>query len=128
MTRILNENSLEKRRFVRYPVRSEQRRSGRLDGLACHCHLLRAADVCRIAEAPMLLARMINISRGGLAMHVGLRFELGEAVFVVLRCGARCFKLEARVVRAVEQFNGTFLLGVEFDEALGQEPLDFVEA
>lgn len=126
MTRTLNESTLEKRRYVRYPCQGGQRRCARLDGLACYCYLLRAGDVCRIAEAPTLLARMLNISRGGLALHVGLHFELGESVFVVLRCGSRCFKLEARVVRALEQYNGTFILGVEFDDELGDEPIEIV--
>ena len=68
---------------------------------------------------------MLNISRGGLALHVGLHFELGESVFVVLHA-SHSFKLEARVVRALEQYNGTFILGVEFDDELGDEPIEIV--
>ncbi|MGE3807582.1 MAG: PilZ domain-containing protein [Gemmataceae bacterium] len=119
-------NALEKRRFIRYPCRVEQRKCTQLEGLACHCYLLRAADVCRVVEAPTLLGRILNLSRGGLALHVGVHFQLGEAVFVVLRCGSRCFRLEAHVVRSVEQYNGTFILGVEFDEQLADEPIDVV--
>lgn len=128
MSLILNPNGLEKRRFERYPCSPEERESFSFEGLACHCYLLRGSDLCRVEEPPSLLARIVNISKGGAGLHVGVRFEMDEVVFVVFRCGSRSFKLEARVLRSDEQHNGTYMIGLGFQHDLGDEPLEIIRS
>lgn len=80
---------------------------------------------------PSKLARVNDISIGGLGLHLGERFEAGTQLTVRLhtRSGEPASALkEVRVAHASEQADGTWLLGVAFLQALSEAELQVLLA
>lgn len=74
---------------------------------------------CRPESAAILLARIVNISREGLGLHVGECFERGTMLTLALRNGVvKISGVQAQVVHVLEQANGTWLIGLEFAQPL----------
>lgn len=95
---------------------------------ACrHSSILKASrvggDVKRFT--PAWLARVMDISTGGLALHLGEPFEAGTILTIALHnaSGQRVQKLAVEVRHAAEQPNGTWILGVAFIEPLSEAQL-----
>jgi hypothetical protein len=79
------------------------------------------------AFLPIQLARIANISQGGVALHAGEQFTEGSRLTITLQSGGNeVGPVEVRIVRTVEQPNGSWLMGAEFAQPLSKEVLDFV--
>jgi hypothetical protein len=79
------------------------------------------------AFLPIQLARIANISQGGVALHAGDKFaEKGARLTITLQSeGREVGPIEVCIVRTVEQPNGSWLLGAEFAQPLSKELLEF---
>lgn len=65
--------------------------------------------------------RVVNISRGGLGLHAGEKFEIGAILTLGFSGGLSPIKV--RVVHVTEQENGTYVLGGEFLQEISEEVL-----
>jgi len=74
---------------------------------------------------PAWLARVMDISTGGLALHLGESFEVGTVLTIGLHDagGQRVQKVDVIVRHAAEQPNGTWILGVAFRQPLSAQEL-----
>lgn len=103
-------------------VGAERRRSFRF------CCKLRAARVGAesVAFKPSRLARVVNISRGGIAIHVAEPFDAGTVLTVRLYASFNnpvSATMEIRVLHRREEANGTWVLGAEFVQELADNEL-----
>ncbi len=75
----------------------------------------------RIFE-PVLLAKVANISTGGIGLHCSEKIEAGSILTLKLYKRERDSlpPRQARVVHISEQFNGTWKIGAEFLEPLAE--------
>ncbi|MBL8794701.1 MAG: PilZ domain-containing protein [Planctomycetia bacterium] len=76
---------------------------------------------------PSRLARVVNISTGGVALHSGEPFPLGTLLSIRLHAPSGeslSPVLEVRIVRATQQPNGTWHLGAAFTTDLSDAELD----
>jgi hypothetical protein len=69
--------------------------------------------------------RVLDISRHGLAMHVGEECPAGTVLTVKLYYADRksLSPMPVRIVRATREPNGTWIVGAEFVEPLSEEQL-----
>lgn len=81
----------------------------------CYAYILNHAEG---ADTPILLARILNISRGGIGLHVSDHFPCGRILTIALRNGDAKHHRRARVVHGLEQQNGSWVLGLEFCQPL----------
>lgn len=76
---------------------------------------------------PSRLARIVNISTGGVALHSGEPFPLGAVLSIRLHAASGAALspiLEVRIVRATPQPNGTWIMGAAFANPLSDAELD----
>jgi hypothetical protein len=97
----------EKRKAIRYCCKLRAARSG--------------ADT--VAFKPSRLARVLNISRYGIALHVYELYEVGD--ILVIRLYATLGEpispdMEIRLVHTTPQANGTWVLGAAFMKELSE--------
>jgi c-di-GMP-binding flagellar brake protein YcgR len=100
----------QRRRYVRFPCK------------------LRAARAGENTETivPTRLARVLNISRGGIGLHIGERIEVGALLTLQLYTSLTqpvSSSMEIRVLHASRQADGTWLLGAEFTTQLTETEL-----
>jgi len=68
-----------------------------------------------------------DISRGGVLLHVGEKFEIGAVLTIkIYNLKGETLVETIRVVRVEEQENGTWSLGGEFEAPLTQNQLKFL--
>jgi hypothetical protein len=75
---------------------------------------------------PAKLARVINISTGGIGVHLGEPFDVGVVLTVRLHSftGLRISPaMDVRVVHTSKNENGTWVLGMAFAEELSEAEL-----
>jgi PilZ domain len=76
---------------------------------------------------PEELARVLNISRGGLSMHSATPFPVGTQLTMRVRRGdLRMGPLQVAVRHVTEQPNGTWIMGGEFTAELENEAVEFL--
>ena len=76
---------------------------------------------------PTRLARVLNLSTGGIALHSGEPYEVGTLLAIQLHAPTGepiSSVLDVRVVRADEQANSTWVLGAAFASELSEIELE----
>ena len=90
--------------------------------------ILKASRVggASVSIKPPWLARVMNISTGGLGLHLGEPFEIGTVLTLRLHTtsGTSLTPVEVRVVHVAKQPNGTWTLGVAFNKPMGDADLE----
>jgi hypothetical protein len=73
---------------------------------------------------PPWLARTLNISTGGIALHVAEPFEVDSVLTIRLRTpSAKSPPLQVRVIYSSQQTNGTWVLGAGFTKEITENEL-----
>jgi PilZ domain len=96
---------------------------------ACrYCCKLKAArtGAGTVAFKPSRLARVVDISSTGIAIHVGAWFDVGTILSIRLCTAAGesvSDVMDVTVVRAEQQNNGTWIFGSQFVKQLPQDEL-----
>jgi hypothetical protein len=72
---------------------------------------------------PVRLARVVNISQGGLALHAAEKFDAGTRLTIKLKSERvpTAVAMKVHILHALEQPNGTWMMGAEFVDVLGEE-------
>jgi hypothetical protein len=107
--------------------KSESRGAEKRKAIRYCCKLRAARSVTgTVAFKPSRLARVLNISRYGIALHVYEPYEVGA--ILVIRLHASLGEpispdMEIRLVHTTPQANGTWVLGAAFMEELTESQL-----
>ncbi|GIW80262.1 MAG: hypothetical protein KatS3mg105_2069 [Gemmatales bacterium] len=71
--------------------------------------------------------RVLDISRGGVKLHLGAALEPGTLIAIkIYNDRGDAVAIDARVVHVREQDNGTWICGAAFISPLSQEDLDLL--
>jgi hypothetical protein len=81
-----------------------------------------------IAFQPAWFARVLNVSKGGIALHLGEPFGTDTVLTIRLHTHAGVFSppLEVRVLHLSRQGNGTWFLGASFTTPLTERELELL--
>ncbi len=92
---------------------------------ACKLRAARTRDKSETFK-PAHLGRILNISRDGIALHLGEHFEVGTLLTIQLYASFTqpvSATIEIRVVHITRQPHGTWVLGAEFLAPLSETEL-----
>ncbi|MGE3806511.1 MAG: histidine kinase dimerization/phospho-acceptor domain-containing protein, partial [Gemmataceae bacterium] len=69
-----------------------------------------------------LLVRVLEVNQHAVHLHIGVPVEVGKCVSLSIRGGAQpAFTRQVRIVTALEQENGTYVMGATFAQPLGPD-------